>query len=112
MTSPVSFNFSKEMRITHVKEFDKLFAEGIRRKTGSMTLITLPNILNHPRLGISIGKRFGNAVERNSMKRKIREAFRLSKNELPAWDFVCIPYQRAKSLSVENIRSIFREFHG
>ena len=35
------------------------------------------------RLGITVTKRFGKAVQRNCFKRVVREAFRLSRGSLP-----------------------------
>jgi ribonuclease P protein component len=37
-----------------------------------------------PRLGVSIGKKHGNAVARNRIKRRLREVFRLSRSQLSA----------------------------
>jgi ribonuclease P protein component len=48
---------------------------------------------DYPRLGISVGrKRIRSAADRNRVKRLLREAFRLSKAELPAGvDLVVVP---------------------
>ncbi len=57
-----------------------------------------------PRLGLSIGKRFGNAVQRNRWKRVVREAFRLEQHSLPAdWDLIVRP-QGNRMPSLEQAR--------
>ncbi len=57
-----------------------------------MTVAVAKNGLEHPRLGLSIGKRCQrNAVPRNRVRRVFREAFRLSLRELPSgYDIVLI----------------------
>jgi ribonuclease P protein component len=52
-------------------------------------VIARPNGLGHARLGLAVGVRSaGNAVNRNRVKRVVREAFRHIHQELPAVDLV------------------------
>ena len=52
-------------------------------------MIARPNGLGHARLGLAVGVRSaGNAVNRNRVKRVVREAFRYIHQELPAVDLV------------------------
>jgi len=70
--------FARSARITHAKEFQAVFAHKVRKSRGPLTVFVRPNGLGRDRLGLSIGKRVGNAVVRGRAKRLIREAFRLS----------------------------------
>lgn len=50
------------------------------------------NGLTHPRLGLVVSRKAGNAVVRARWKRCLREAFRLAQHELPAGiDWVALP---------------------
>ncbi len=75
-------------------EFDAVFERG--RSVGGKILVVhwLENKLQHPRLGLVVGVRFGNAVKRNAWKRQIREIFRRNKAAFGSRDVVVLPGKR------------------
>jgi len=87
------FPFSKSARIKKKKDFERVFESRRRRKGSLASYYSCPNGLERSRLGLSIGRKYGNAVARNRAKRIIREAFRLQSLTLPkGLDIVVIPY--------------------
>ena len=61
--------------IKNKNEFDKVFDNGKRYNGELLTLITAKSS-GSLKLGIIVNSKFGGSVERNRVKRKIREAFR------------------------------------
>ena len=60
----------------------------------------------HGRLGVTVSRRVGCSVERNRVKRRIREFFRLHRNELqPAHDLLVIARTGAEKLSYEDVET-------
>ncbi|WP_243040564.1 ribonuclease P protein component [Dyella sedimenti] len=58
-----------------------------------------PNGLGHPRLGLAISKRVSkHAVERNRIKRLVRESFRRIRLELPAVDLMVMAREQTAGL--------------
>lgn len=64
-------------------DFQRLYRSGAFCSLGSALLYVRPNRLPYNRLGITAGKKIGNAVKRNRAKRIIREAYRAAEPLLP-----------------------------
>ena len=80
-------------RIKDPRDFRRAFDQKRSAADAALVVYGAPNGLAYPRLGISVGrKKVRRAVARNRIKRLVREAFRLSKGELPAGvDLVVVP---------------------
>lgn len=79
----------RDARLVSKAEFDRVFADNQRAKTDYLMVMARPNQVGHPRLGMVIAKRLlARAVDRNRVKRCVRESFRQVLPELPACDFV------------------------
>lgn len=76
--------FGKDERIRKRQDYLRIYQQGVRSHTGFFTIITCPNQSGIRRLGMTVSKKVGNAVQRNRIKRLLREFFRLNKSRLPA----------------------------
>jgi ribonuclease P protein component len=76
-------------RLHHQSQFDAVYKKGRRSSDAHFLVLSLPNECGHARLGLSVSIRaIGAAVNRNRVKRVVRESFRLHQLELPAVDIV------------------------
>ncbi|PIE01390.1 MAG: ribonuclease P protein component [Thiothrix nivea] len=94
-------SFPRANRLTRPEEFRRVFERGRHRRlqiTG-LTLRVRENTLPHARLGLAISKRsLKLAVQRNRVKRLVRESFRHSFSDLPAVDIVMMSQSELASM--------------
>lgn len=83
--------FRSAERLRKRNEYLKVQNRGDRSDGDRFVLYTHPNHCEWPRLGVTVSRKVGSAVERNWWKRRIREIFRTSKRHFPGGhDYVVI----------------------
>jgi ribonuclease P protein component len=91
-------------------DFDAAYARGRRFGNGFFGVIAFWNDKGGPRLGLAVAVRTaGGGVERNRLRRLIRESFRLHQHELPPVDLVVSARARAKDAAPPELRSSLEE---
>lgn len=85
------------MRLRKQKDFDRVFAQGKFCSQGALSLKTVRGPLAVSRFGFIVGKKISKkAVERNRIKRLLRESVRLNEqtgNLAAGFDTVIMPRQ-------------------
>ncbi len=64
-------------------DFQRLYRRGAFCPLGAALIYVMPNRLPYNRLGITAGKKIGNAVKRNRAKRIIRAAYSAAELQMP-----------------------------
>ncbi len=79
-------------RLSRSADFDRVYREGRSHASRHLVVYSFTHASSRgPRLGISVGRRVGGAVERNRVKRLLREAFWALAPEMPTeHDFVLV----------------------
>ena len=83
--------FRKQDRLHLSSEIERVFTRRCSVSDDLLVVYVAENGLARPRLGVSVSKRVGIAARRNYITRRLREAFRKSRGDLPVgFDILCV----------------------
>lgn len=87
------------------REFTRTIKRGKSSSDNYILIFIYPNHLKTNKIGISIGKKVGNSVVRNKVKRLIKENYRLIEEDLKTgYDIIFIPREACKDADFWNIK--------
>ena len=100
--------FNKESKLIKTDEFSSVFNFRKRIATKYLVIHYQPNTFKRPRLGLVVGKKVAKlAIQRNYMRRVLRELFRIRQHEMNHLDWVIrVP----KKFDRTNYEEIQKEF--
>ncbi|MCB0164722.1 MAG: ribonuclease P protein component [Anaerolineae bacterium] len=94
----------RKYRLRRSSDFHRVRQVGKSNASSLMVLAFLQNELEHSRFGFVVSKRLGNAVQRNKIKRRMREAIRLRLVRIkPGFDVVIIARKPAGQVTFRAI---------
>jgi len=102
--------FPRSVRLLRHADFERVYKHGRRQFSASMTVFYLPRAEGDGlRVGFTVGRALGGAVQRNRMKRRLREAVRLTRPDSgPLADVVINPKKTVTTVEFSVLLSEFR----
>lgn len=108
--SASDFSLSSSDRVRKRADFLRIQSSGRKLASANFLTFVLRSPLPHPRLGVTVSKKVGNAVTRNRVKRLLRESFRLQKGAFPGGlDVVFVARSQSATASFEQVQREVRE---
>ncbi len=105
------YSFTHRERLLTASQFQRVFDQAKKSSSDVFIFLSRENNIGFPRLGIIVAKRnLKRSVDRNLIKRIIRESFRLNKARLPANDFIIIVRKPIKKVQREKLSQQLKNY--
>lgn len=101
--------FPKEEKLLSRRDYLRVQRKGKKISTRHLIGVWLPSRENGRRVGMTVSAKVGKAVERNRVKRWLREIYRHEKARLPKIDLVIIARSGAADAGLDRLRREFLE---
>lgn len=99
--------FRRKHRLSRSLDYRAVYEEGVRKGRGPIVVVALPNGSATNRLGLSVPRRVGSAVERGRVKRRLREVFRLNQRQMPSGYDLIVAVRPHDAMPIEEYESRF-----
>ncbi|MGN0013125.1 MAG: ribonuclease P protein component [Candidatus Bruticola sp.] len=97
--------------LTRSKDFDRIFRHGSSVSSSEVVIYALKRSkgkFSQPRAAFCVSKKFGKAVARNRVKRRLREVYRLNEGKLDTqWDVILLARQGAAVVQFAQLEKKF-----
>jgi len=111
----IQSNFMKYGKLKRSWQFERVYRDGNKYSDKLFVIYVLHNNTHEVRIGLTVTKKVGKSVQRNRIKRVVREVFRLLRAIMPGNDIVVVARKSTVNLNYlqaqGSINSLLQKAH-